>query len=386
MKVTSLILLFLIPVLLTAQVAINTDGSDPDSSAMLDVKSTSKGLLLPRMTEEQIELIPDPANGLLVFNTTSNRFYFYDGTSGLWKEIELGSGTITPTATVTFFFKDAAQDTLFSTGTSTLYYRKAGWTQDSTLTSTDGEVTINMIVGASYDIQGAHDDDIEALYSIDPFYTAIKRPSDVSAFAQSANNDDELSMIVQSGESSINIYKLHNNFPLGDMIDFASYLNGSSEGIRRFGDSNTSIPFWVDTSNGGQGLTPTQEEWYDDFVADWATLPHANQWSYVFEEDATEPSGPHVRISIDSDNPPTPSNGTTFNSTTHEITQAYALFPLSFSEVDDKQEKFEAIGDLNDIGGSSPIILNNSSQNYTLNTTGRNIFAVMYLFKPGTEF
>ena len=33
-----------------SQVAINNDGSNPDSSAMLDVKSTSKGFLPPRMT------------------------------------------------------------------------------------------------------------------------------------------------------------------------------------------------------------------------------------------------------------------------------------------------------------------------------------------------
>ena len=35
---------------LFAQVAINTDGTQANSSAILDVKSTSMGLLLPRMT------------------------------------------------------------------------------------------------------------------------------------------------------------------------------------------------------------------------------------------------------------------------------------------------------------------------------------------------
>ena len=50
-----------------AQVAINTDNSDADNSAMLDVKSTTKGLLIPRMTMAQREAIANPANGLLIF-------------------------------------------------------------------------------------------------------------------------------------------------------------------------------------------------------------------------------------------------------------------------------------------------------------------------------
>ena len=32
-----------------AQVAVNTDGSNPDASATLDVKSVDKGFLIPRM-------------------------------------------------------------------------------------------------------------------------------------------------------------------------------------------------------------------------------------------------------------------------------------------------------------------------------------------------
>ncbi len=62
---------------LSAQVAINSDGSTPDNSAMLDVKGSNKGMLVPRMTLNQIQDISSPANGLLVFNTDENRFYFF---------------------------------------------------------------------------------------------------------------------------------------------------------------------------------------------------------------------------------------------------------------------------------------------------------------------
>ena len=50
-------------------VAINTDGSNPVASAILDVKSTTRGLLIPRMTFDQRNDIASPALGLLVYQT-----------------------------------------------------------------------------------------------------------------------------------------------------------------------------------------------------------------------------------------------------------------------------------------------------------------------------
>jgi hypothetical protein len=70
----------------TAQVGINTDNSDPDPSAMLDVSSTDKGMLMPRMTSTQREAINNPATGLLVFDNTTESFWFYQ-TSG-WLELK----------------------------------------------------------------------------------------------------------------------------------------------------------------------------------------------------------------------------------------------------------------------------------------------------------
>ncbi len=52
-----------------AQVGINSDNSAPDPSAMLDVKSSGKGFLPPRMTHAEIDAISDPANGLIVYCT-----------------------------------------------------------------------------------------------------------------------------------------------------------------------------------------------------------------------------------------------------------------------------------------------------------------------------
>jgi hypothetical protein len=66
-----------------AQVGINSDGSSPDASAMMDVKSTTKGALLPRMTTTQRLLISSPIEGLLVYDTDLKSLVFYDGAAWL---------------------------------------------------------------------------------------------------------------------------------------------------------------------------------------------------------------------------------------------------------------------------------------------------------------
>ncbi len=84
---------------LKAQVSINNDGSEPDSSAILDLKSTNGGLLLPRMNTIQISGISNPAAGLMVFNTDSSDFYGFNGNE--WVSVWNTGDTITPIPTVT---------------------------------------------------------------------------------------------------------------------------------------------------------------------------------------------------------------------------------------------------------------------------------------------
>jgi len=71
---------------LFAQIGINTDNSAPDNSAMLDVKSSNGGLLIPRIPGTSRDLLPSPATGLLIYNTTTNQFNFYNGS--YWFELE----------------------------------------------------------------------------------------------------------------------------------------------------------------------------------------------------------------------------------------------------------------------------------------------------------
>jgi hypothetical protein len=71
--------------LLSQSVAINTDGSTADASAMLEVKSTTKGMLVPRVTMAQRLAIAAPATGLLVYDTDTNTFWFYNG--NIWMQM-----------------------------------------------------------------------------------------------------------------------------------------------------------------------------------------------------------------------------------------------------------------------------------------------------------
>jgi hypothetical protein len=61
-------------------VGINAAGAPADGSAMLDISSTSKGMLVPRMTSVQRTAIASPANGLLIYQTDAPAgFWYFDG-------------------------------------------------------------------------------------------------------------------------------------------------------------------------------------------------------------------------------------------------------------------------------------------------------------------
>jgi hypothetical protein len=54
----------------------------PAASSLLEIKSTSKGILIPRMTKAQRDVITSPATGLLLYQTNNTPgFYYYTGNS-----------------------------------------------------------------------------------------------------------------------------------------------------------------------------------------------------------------------------------------------------------------------------------------------------------------
>lgn len=68
----------------------------PHASAILDLSTTNKGFLAPRMTSSQRNAIPSPANGLLVYQTDGTPgFYYFDG---IWKSVTNASGSFANTS------------------------------------------------------------------------------------------------------------------------------------------------------------------------------------------------------------------------------------------------------------------------------------------------
>lgn len=85
LKIFSLMLFLAISLNSIGQTAINEDNTDGDASAELDIKSTTKGVLFPVMTEAERDAIAGPAAGLLIFNRSGGYHNYYDGTN--WVQI-----------------------------------------------------------------------------------------------------------------------------------------------------------------------------------------------------------------------------------------------------------------------------------------------------------
>lgn len=62
-----------------------------NNSAILQLESTSMGILIPRMTNTQISNITAPAKGLLAYSIDDKKFRYYDGTSENWQTLVTSS-------------------------------------------------------------------------------------------------------------------------------------------------------------------------------------------------------------------------------------------------------------------------------------------------------
>jgi hypothetical protein len=96
-----LTLILLITVITNAQIGIGT--SSPDSSALIDLSSTKKGLLIPRMTTQEQSVLENPAIGLIIFNTTTSQIETNkgDGFGGAFWTSAATTGITAPVGTNT---------------------------------------------------------------------------------------------------------------------------------------------------------------------------------------------------------------------------------------------------------------------------------------------
>lgn len=80
-----------------AQNNVGIGTNTPDASSMLDVQSTSQGVLVPRMTTAQRLAITTPANGLLVYDTNFDCFFYYIAATTTWQNMCTSTSSTGPT-------------------------------------------------------------------------------------------------------------------------------------------------------------------------------------------------------------------------------------------------------------------------------------------------
>lgn len=128
----------------TAQIGTTTAAN---SKAALEITSTTKGFLPPRMTGAQRDAITSPPTGLVVFNTTTNKLNAYNGTS--WVEVGSGAGGLYSEGQNLISNSSFATDTTgwTSTGTGT------GCTGSTSFarTTTNGQFIPPGVAGACFD-------------------------------------------------------------------------------------------------------------------------------------------------------------------------------------------------------------------------------------------
>lgn len=113
-----------------AQIGLGT--SSPDTSALLDLTSNTKGMLVPRMTSLLRDNISTPSQGLLIYNTTDLEFNYYE--SG-WKDFSSGYMAVNSTLPITTYFPDDVVVTGMSFSPKTGHY----------LAQFNGQYTINPV-------------------------------------------------------------------------------------------------------------------------------------------------------------------------------------------------------------------------------------------------
>lgn len=138
----------------------------PQSTALLDINSNSKGLLIPRLTKTQREAIVNPATGLMVYDLFYKTIFLYDGftwmplVTGTKEELSGGPQTPADNTANSQFGYSAAIDSLWaiagapyqsnSIGAAYIYQKVDGdWVEAAKLIPDDG---VQQLFGASVSV------------------------------------------------------------------------------------------------------------------------------------------------------------------------------------------------------------------------------------------
>jgi len=104
--ISTVVFVLLVSPILAQNAGINQDGSSPNANAILDLKSSTKGLLIPRMGSADRMAIPN-TKGLLVYDTITSSFWYNTGIN--WRNL-VGGVVDSSGSGIVFQFGDIAAD------------------------------------------------------------------------------------------------------------------------------------------------------------------------------------------------------------------------------------------------------------------------------------
>ncbi|MGB0918067.1 MAG: tail fiber domain-containing protein [Flavobacteriales bacterium] len=153
-------------------VSINSSGTAPHTQSILDISSTTKGVLLPRMTTGDRTSFVPTTTGMTVYDITTQSYWYWDDTANIWKELAsggiqsatAGDGLVNSGTATAIIFDVAANNglnvdvpndmvQLGGALTENTLIPQGNFTLDFTTTATDGF----SIDGETFSVDGAGD-------------------------------------------------------------------------------------------------------------------------------------------------------------------------------------------------------------------------------------
>lgn len=238
-KIFLLLMVVFANVIHSQNVAISSTTAAPNASAMLDIVSTTKGLLIPRMTATQRIAIASPATGLMVYQTDAGTlgagFYFYSGSawtplnyiSGGWSL----SGNVSTIAGTNFIGTTDAIDLVIKTNnTERARIFSNGQVAINSQTINAYSTLLTVATGTNMAIDGYANSSYAAIYG-------SNTGTGDGVQGQTTASDGAGLYGVVSGSAAVGVYGYNNGGSNGYGVFGTSYLS-SANGIGVYGDSD----------------------------------------------------------------------------------------------------------------------------------------------------
>ncbi len=271
---------------LQAQVAINTNGAEPDTSAILDISSNEKGLLIPRMDSTARKNISGPAQGLMIYDSTSQSFWYFKDT--VWNEINEDP------------FPDGGTtgQLLTTNGNDSLYWGDIVETQNLTF----WEDSLSITIGDTIDLSSLRDITTTGVffssYDLDEtldISVTTQNNSIGQAAAQWQSFTPTVSGLLTKIDVNVSNFGAGGKFRVysgegtgGELlleIDSISLSSGwNTIDVEAYGvalDSGSVYSYWLDEYGGGQQYYTTKAN--SNNIYDGGRAKYSASWDYLFQ-------------------------------------------------------------------------------------------------------